>query len=235
MSWSIGILMTHLILAVYMYRLTACSLPPAEAIVTCFIPMGPTGMGAFGIQMLSQATTSILQRTGFAFQSTSSIEQDGNLHKSDTRTVAECLHWLGAIIGLFLVAEATSWLAFTVGALTWRTPRRFNASMWAVVFPCGVYANALCLLGSSFRNGAWRGYAATMCSATVLLWCACATMTIYNWAWRGDLFIAPGLEGWHEKVALQQLKGRGMCDDKRNGGENIERGRDVESGQSSSP
>lgn len=199
--------MAHLILAIYLYRLVACSFPAREAIISCFIPMGPTGMGAYGIQLISRATSSILRRTNFTFGPAATGYESGTLDANAIHIIAEGVHWFGAIFGLFLVAEATFWLVFAVSACLIRIPRHFNVGFWAFVFPCGVYANALCLLGTNFRNEGFKGYAAAMCTATVLLWCMCAVLTVYKGVWQAQLFFAPGLEGWHERMAMRQLDG----------------------------
>ena len=57
---------------------------------------------------------------------------------------------------------------------------------------------------------------------TLLLWLYCALGTFYKSVWRGQLFFAPGLEGWSEQQALEQWRGKGKPSDEdepeKNGG-----------------
>lgn len=53
-----------------------------------------------------------------------------------------------------------------------------------------------------------RGWAAAWSTVTVLLWLYCALGTFYKGVWCGQLFFAPGLEGWHEKDAIKEAARR---------------------------
>jgi len=45
--WGIGIPLAMTVLVMYYHRLMIHKLPPREAIVSCFLPLGPMGMGGF--------------------------------------------------------------------------------------------------------------------------------------------------------------------------------------------
>lgn len=199
--------MAHLILGILFYRLVACQLPAREAIVSCFIPMGPTGMGAFSIQLQAMAFSSVLKRTDFVF----SLPAEGGapaIGANGIYIIAEAVHWYGVLIGLFLTAESTFWMIFAFTAVGFRVPKTFVVGMWSFVFPCGVYTNALEDLAKNFRNEGFRGYAAFMTVVTLVLWMGCAACTVYKSVWHAQLMFAPGLEGWNERMALKEMHER---------------------------
>ena len=203
--WSVGIIVTHLILAVYLYRPVSCSLPVRETIVSCFIPIGPTGMGGYAIQLLARGLSSTLRSTQFTFDLPTAGYNAGMLDAMAVHTVAESVLWLGVSVGLALVAEATFWFVFAFAAFLIKTPRGFNVGFWSFVFPNGVYALALGELAANLRNEGFKGYAATVSTQVILLWLGCALGTLYKGVWRAQLFFAPGLEGWHERLALREM------------------------------
>ena len=217
MSWSIGIILCHLILAIYLYRLISCNLPLREAIVSCFVPTGPTGMGAYSIQLMARGMNSVLHRTQFTFNLPAAGYRSGTLDAVAVHAVAESVVWLGLILGLALLAEATFWLVFAVAAFVTKIPRSFNVGFWSFVFPCGVYSLGLGQAALDLRNDGLAGYAAAWSAITILLWLVCALATLYKGVWCARLFFAPGLEGWHERMALKQLSNKGRVNSDSSG------------------
>ena len=94
-----------------------------------------------------------------------------------------------------------------------------------MVFPCGVYANALCRLSTDLRNGGFKVYAAIWVMFTIVAWLGCALETTYHGVWQAKLFFAPGLTGRAEKEALGRSKegkvgGSGQSNGGRSEGQN---------------
>lgn len=103
---------------------------------------------------------------------------------------------MGIIIGLFLIGYATFWLVESCSSVLARIPMKFNVGIWGFVFPSGTYALALSALSVDLRNDGLKGWAAACTMFVILLWMLCATGTVYKAFWKGEMFYAPGLEGW---------------------------------------
>jgi tellurite resistance protein TehA-like permease len=202
MLLSVGLGMCYIILAIYFWRLMKFKLPAREAIISCFVPVGPLGMGAFAIQSLAIALAAHIDKYKFTLQHPPqppvSVQTIG--------AIAEGIHWLGVIFSFALLAIGTFFLVEAFASLWAKSPRSFNIGFWAFVFPCGVYANGVCLLGGDTRNEGLKGFGAACVVGTVLLWLSCALATFYKGVWRGKLFYAPGLQGWLEQEQLDERR-----------------------------
>ena len=187
-------------MCLYFWRLLASSLPARELIISCFIPMGPTGEGAYSIQNLAVGLGTYIQTSGYLLSR--------GPHKQATidmiAAVAESINWLGVIVALFLVSFSTFWLIQATCSVILRIPKQINVGFWSFVFPFAVYTNALCRLAQDLDNTGFRVWAAICTVVTVLLWLACALMTLWKGVWKGRLFFAPGLEGWNERRASNE-------------------------------
>ena len=60
------------------------------------------------------------------------------------------------------------------------------------------------MVAKDLNNTGLRGWAAAMSTITIILWLYCALGTFYKGVWCGELFFAPGLEGWNEREALKK-------------------------------
>ena len=202
MMWSLGLGMSYIVTAVYFWRIIKCKLPAGQAIISCFVPVGPLGMGAFAIQNLAVGLSRFVSKNEFTLarapQPTSTVQV--------TAAIAEGIHWIGVIVAFALLGLATFFLVEAIFSAWVKFPRSFNIGFWAFVFPCGVYSNALCRLSTDIRNDGLKGFAATCVVATVLLWVGCMLATMYRGIWLGKLFYAPGLQGWAEEQLLDQRR-----------------------------
>ncbi|KAK5998415.1 Sulfite efflux pump SSU1 [Cladobotryum mycophilum] len=61
--WGIGQALSACVMALYFHRLTVHNLPPKEAIVSVFLPVGPLGQGGFGIQQLGKVSLKVFPHT----------------------------------------------------------------------------------------------------------------------------------------------------------------------------
>jgi len=212
MMWALGLGMCYIILAIYFWRLMKCKLPAREAIISCFVPVGPLGMGAYAIENLAVGLATHINKYKFTLER-------GPQPPVTIQTVAaisETIHWLGVLIAFSLLGLGTFFLVEALASLWARFPRSFNIGFWAFVFPCGVYANALCRLSLDLRNDGLRGFAATCVVATILLWLGCAIATFYRGIWQGKLFYAPGLQGWAEQEHIDERR-KSLVEEERYG------------------
>lgn len=199
---SLGVGVSSIIVVIYFWRLLHCSLPERDAIVSCFIPVGPFGMGAFAIFGLSLDLARYVSNQRFNFAESYNPAVDN----SSQAAVAQMIEWIGAVAAIALLGIATFFLIEAFASVFSKVPKSFNIGFWGFVFPCGVYSNAWCRLSTNLRNEAMKGWAATCVVATVLLWLMCAITTLYKGVWQGKLFVAPGLQGYVERESLDRLK-----------------------------
>ncbi|KAL9083324.1 MAG: hypothetical protein Q9165_008582 [Trypethelium subeluteriae] len=204
LSWSLGQAICSIILCIYLWRLLTSSLPSRDLIISCFVPVGPTGEGAFSIQKLATGLGNYIQKKSYA------LPLGGPPRTQDSMAaVAEGINWLGIFIALCLVAFATFWIVQAIFSVMQRVPKRFNVGFWSCVFPFAVYTNALSRLAQDLNNSGFRGWAATCAVITTLLWLFCALVTFWQGVVKGQLFFTPGKAGWHEKRALEKRRKAG--------------------------
>lgn len=207
-SWSVGISLAHLILGIFLCRLTTCPLPPGDAIISFFIPVGPAAMGSYSIQLMATSTSAVLRKTGFLFALPAADQPYYSSNSSEIVPVSEIIHWLGFLMGLFLVGEATVWLLAAVTAVCIRPPKSFNTGTWAMVFPLAVYSLALERLASNLRNSGFKGLAAAAATITLLTWLGCALATVYKSVWMAKGEVTGGIEGQKEREALKKVRAK---------------------------
>lgn len=202
MMWSLGLGMSYIILAIYFWRLAKCKLPASEAIISCFVPVGPLGMGAYAIQNLAAGLATHINTYHFTLEQS----PQAPVTIQTITAIAESIHWLGIMIAFCLLGLGTFFLVEAFVSVWTKFPRSFTIGFWSSVFPCGVYANALCRLSTDLRNNGLKCFAATCVLVTILLWLGCALATFYHGVWRGKLFYAPGLQGLAEQECIDELR-----------------------------
>ena len=206
MAWSLGVSMSLVISTIYLWRLMKCQLPARDAIISCFVLVGPFGMGAYGIQNLAVGLAMHIEKYRFV------LERGPSVPASSLAAVTESVHWIGIILAFANLGLATFWLIEAISSVWSKFPRSFNVGFWSFVFPLGVYSNAFCQLSTDLRNNGIKGFAATCVVVTILIWLGCALATVEAGILRGRLFYAPGLQGWAEKERMD--KGRRSCVEK---------------------
>ena len=198
MAWSLGVSMSLVISTIYLWRLMKCQLPAREAIISCFVLVGPFGMGAYGIQNLAVGLAIHIEKYRFV------LERGPSVPASSLAAVAESVHWIGIILGFANLGLATFWLIEAISSVCSKFPRSFNVGFWSFVFPLGAYSNAFSQLSTDLRNNGIKGFAATCVVVTILIWLGCALATVEAGILRGRLFYAPGLQGWAEKERMDK-------------------------------
>jgi len=155
-------------------------------------------MGSYAIQSLANGLAQLIQKTKFIPTNVTNPSTSPDTISAVTQTIS----WVGITLGIFFLAFSTFWLLHAVATVVTRVPKTFNVGFWAFVFPMGVYTNAVCRLATDLDNEGFKVYGVICVVATTILCVGCALGTTYKAVWRGELFFAPGLEGWEEKQAL---------------------------------
>jgi len=136
------------------------------------------------------------------------------------QSTGEALHWLGILLSLSLLAEATFWWIQALSSLLKARPSRqdFNVTFWSLTFPWGSYANAWSYLSRDLRNDGMRGWAATHTVIVLLIWVVLALLTVWLGAIKGEMLKAPGLEEWiGEEKRRDEEKDAGVSNGLSNG------------------
>lgn len=213
--WSVGMCTSFVVLTIYTWRLMSCNLPPRDAIVSCCIPLGPLGMGSYSIQTMSLFLSTLVRSPStsptLSAVTGAQITPLPSPSSDSLNAMSQAIIYLGLGIGLFLIAYATFWLCEAFFTLTYRIPsvRKFNIGFWGFTFPLGVYSNAVVLAGKILNNSGFKIWGSICSVAVVVFWVGCAVGTVYKGFWLGQLFYAPGLEGWdfnHGHGAREEVK-----------------------------
>jgi tellurite resistance protein TehA-like permease len=139
--WGIGECFSAIVLALYFHRLTVHSLPPKEAIVSVFLPVGPLGQGGFGIQQLGRVALKVLPQTA-AFGNAS----PGVLHGG------EVLYFIGVFLALVMWGFALVWLCFALTSIATMHKFPFNMGWWGFTFPLGVLATCTGMIAENLSS-----------------------------------------------------------------------------------
>ncbi|KAH0437320.1 major facilitator family transporter [Colletotrichum camelliae] len=116
-------------------------LPPKEAIVSVFLPIGPLGQGGFGIQQLGKVSLKLLPQTT-AFTSTTPGAVQGG----------EILYFLGIFLALIMWGFALVWLSFALISIVTMQKFPFNMGWWGFTFPLGVMATCTGMLAQDLDS-----------------------------------------------------------------------------------
>ncbi|KAI8155732.1 wyosine base formation [Colletotrichum sp. SAR 10_70] len=120
-------------------------LPPKEAIVSVFLPIGPLGQGGFGIQQLGKVSLKLLpQSTAFT------TAAPGAVHGG------EILYFLGIFLALIMWGFALVWLSFALISIVTMQKLPFNMGWWGFTFPLGVMATCTGMLAQDLDSTFFR-------------------------------------------------------------------------------
>ncbi|KAM4056753.1 voltage-dependent anion channel domain-containing protein [Hirsutella rhossiliensis] len=190
--WGLGQALSACVLALYFHRLTVHSLPPREAIVSVFLPVGPFGQGGFAIQQLGRVALALARLPDappLCF---------GGPGGLDPERAAEVLCVLGVFLGLVMWGFALVWVCFALISLATTHRFPFNMGWWGFTFPLGVWATCTGMLATNLDSGFFK-IATTVISLSVfLLWLMVASRTLHL-ALTGDIFFAPCLKDLRDK------------------------------------
>ncbi|KAF4307458.1 c4-dicarboxylate transporter malic acid transport protein [Botryosphaeria dothidea] len=132
--WGIGLPMAVVTLGIYFHRLTMHKLPPREAIITVFMPVGPLGQASYTIMNLGKMALELFPETG-------------SIHPM----AGGVFYIVGFGTAIILWGFGLVWLFFAVASVT-RSRFPFNMGWWGFTFPTGVYVLATLQLGVEFPS-----------------------------------------------------------------------------------
>jgi C4-dicarboxylate transporter/malic acid transport protein len=188
--WGTGFGLAFLLMALYYARQAIHKIPPAQLIVSTFLPLGPCGQGAFALLQLSSVLYKLSKDTDSALGSTATTPDAEVAHMMATAIYAVTVPMALVIWGLGLV-----WLSLAVSSLIdlWLVSKlQFNLGWWGFTFPLGVFAVATIKLASELDSGAFRVLATILSLSEVLLWAFIAGFTLVK-AIQGEIFFSPCL------------------------------------------
>jgi len=111
--WGVGVPSALFIMVIYFHRLAVHKFPPREVIVSCCIPLGPLGMGGFGIMRLGKVALDVFPQT------------------ETIHTLAGVLAYnLGVFVALLMWAFALLWLFLAVAMIYHCKHFPFNMGWW---------------------------------------------------------------------------------------------------------
>ncbi|RSL66055.1 hypothetical protein CEP51_012880 [Fusarium floridanum] len=181
--WGTGVSTAMLILAMYYSRLMFHDVPPKEMVVSSFIPLGPLGQGAAGIQLLGQVSLKIFKRNNFI---------------PAVLTAGQIFYVAGILIALVMWGFGLMWLFFALAALYRRRRFPFNLNWWAFTFPLGVYTVATTTLAQELPSVFFKVLGTILSVIETMLWIMVAVGTV-RYSLNRRLFQSPALGSWIEK------------------------------------
>ncbi|KAJ4167701.1 Plasma membrane sulfite pump involved in sulfite metabolism [Fusarium falciforme] len=181
--WGTGVSTAMLILAMYYSRLMFHDVPPKEMVVSSFIPLGPLGQGAAGIQLLGQVSLKLFKRNNFI---------------PAAPMAGQFFYVAGILIALVMWGFGLMWLFFALAALYRRRRFPFNLNWWAFTFPLGVYAVATTTLAQELPSVFFKVLGTILSIIETMLWIMVAVGTV-RYSLNGRLFQSPPLGAWTEK------------------------------------
>ena len=174
------------VLVMYYQRLALHKLPPREVIVSCFLPLGPLGMGGYTIMYLGKVS-----RLNFA---QTHILSD---------VAGEVVYILGFFVALIMWGFGLVWLVFALATIYKCRPFPFNMGWWGFTFPLGVYAVSTITFGVEMPSQFFKIFGIILSVSVILLWFVVALGTAKG-AYSGKLFYAPCVANLKPKEAERQ-------------------------------
>ncbi|OCT46670.1 Sulfite efflux pump SSU1 [Cladophialophora carrionii] len=171
----VGLPTAIFILIMYWQRLTIHKLPPREVIVSCFVPLGPFGMGSFSIMKLGSVAMKV-------FPQTESIHP----------LAGDLAYNFGVLFSLIMWGFTLLWLFLAVATIYHAKSFPFNMGWWGFTFPIGTFALACNSLASDIPSEFFRVIGSMVSVSVFLLWLLVAYATLRDVITGGKrLFKAP--------------------------------------------
>ncbi|KAH8894119.1 hypothetical protein GQ53DRAFT_644050 [Thozetella sp. PMI_491] len=187
--WGIGQAFSVVVLGMYFQRLCLHSLPPKEAIVSVFLPVGPLGQGGFAIQQLGRVALSNFPVTGAFGTATVQV---------DPARIGETFYAVGIFLAIVMWGAGFVWL--TIALVTIATTKNFpfNMGWWGFTFPLGVFTTCTGLLAGELDSTFLKVLTMIFSLSVVALWLLVATRTLLQ-VITGEMFHAPCLKDLRPK------------------------------------
>jgi tellurite resistance protein TehA-like permease len=185
--WGLSTPLALTILAMYYQRLALHKLPSREVVVSSFLPLGPLGMGGFGILNLGKVSRIVFPKVEL-------------FH--DLTIAGDIVYIFGVFVSLIMWGFGLCWLVFAVATIYTSRPFAFNMGWWGFTFPLGVYTISTIALGNAFPSMVFKVLGTIFSVAVILLWCIVAAGTARG-AWNGELFNAVCLKNLPAKTSVE--------------------------------
>lgn len=173
--WGVATPLAFCVIVLYFQRLAIHKLPSREVIVSCFLPLGPLGLGGTALVQLGSVSRS-------TFPLTKTLDAGAD----------DMLYVFGIFIALIMWGFGLVWLTIAVASIYSMRPFPFNMGWWGFTFPLGVYAGSTFRIGQELDLRFFRVLGEIFGVAVILLWIVVACGTIRG-ARSGKLFHAPCL------------------------------------------
>lgn len=185
--WGCGVPVAMTMLAFYFQRLMLYGMPPKEALVSDFIPLGPLGQGSAAILQLGQDAMRLFGKNNFI---------------PEASMAGQFFYVAGILISLIMWGFGLVWLFYAVASISHRKIP-FNLGWWAFTFPLGVYTVATTTLAKEMPSLFFKVLGTILSVTVVLLWIMVSVLTIKGTV-NGQLFEVPEV-----KVKTDEERERG--------------------------
>ncbi|KAJ2078609.1 Plasma membrane sulfite pump involved in sulfite metabolism [Coemansia sp. RSA 988] len=168
-----GAPLTGCIVVLYIYRITVHKLPPHDAIITAFIPLGPIGQIGVAALSLGDSANVIIPET--------MPLMDG---------LGTAMLYLGIILALLSWGFSVFWTVHAILSVIYQRRSAaipFNISWWALTFPMGVFAILTCMLADTMDLWYFRVQFMVLVAILLALWLFNMARTIAG-VWTGAMF-----------------------------------------------
>ncbi|CDU25366.1 related to Malic acid transport protein [Sporisorium scitamineum] len=187
--WGTGFGMAFLLMSLYYARQAIYKIPPAQLIVSTFLPLGPCGQGAFSLLQFASVLYKLSLADNLALPSPDATTPE------TARIMATAIYAVSIPIALVIWGLGVVWLLLAVSSLVdlWFVSKlTFNLGWWGFTFPLGVFATAAIKFGSVLDSAAFRIVGTVLALIEVVLWMFIASMTLKK-ALSGAIFFSPCL------------------------------------------
>ncbi|KIW72444.1 hypothetical protein, variant 1 [Phialophora macrospora] len=157
----VGLPTAIFILIMYWQRLTIHKLPSREVIVSCFVPLGPFGMGSFSIMKLGAVAMKVFPQT-----------------KSIHPLAGDLAYNFGVLFSLIMWGFTLLWLFLAVATIYHCKSFPFNMGWWGFTFPIGTFALACNTLAKDIPSEFFRVIGSMVSVSVFLLWLLVAYVTL---------------------------------------------------------
>ncbi|KAK9465939.1 voltage-dependent anion channel [Lipomyces arxii] len=169
--WGNGELLAFAFTCVYAWRLLTGNIPAREATISCFLPVGPLGQGAYGFLVNSI-----------------NLENYLGTHSYPLLTQIPIFKYIGSAVAMIMVGFALFWLFVAVAACIIYRPRVFGAGWWGLSFPMGTFAMATFEIGQALDIEGFKVVSAIVGTSVVLVSFVLLVFTAYFSVIREDMF-----------------------------------------------
>ncbi|KAI1621389.1 sulfite efflux pump SSU1 [Exophiala viscosa] len=159
--WGLGVPSALFIMVVYFQRLAIHKLPPREVIVSCFMPIGPLGMGGFAISKLGNVAMRIFALT-----------------KTIHPLAGDLAYSLGILLCLIMWGFTLLWLFLAVASIHHCKHFPFNMGWWGFTFPIGTFALSSNALAQEIPSRFFRVIGSITSVCVLVLWIVVVSATL---------------------------------------------------------